>query len=539
MDTLPVALRRVRRRLTVQQWIGFIAKATFLASALACVWLFLTKLFPMLGDPVPIFFGLTAAGVLAASVLAILRRPSLVRAALEADERLTLHERLTSSYELAGSEGPMVDALHRDARAYLQRVNIERAFPYLVPRYGRWLVVPLLVFGLANMLLPEFDLLGHREREAEARARAQAVRVKADRLKFAVRPLKQLSDDKSAALAEAAGAVERVAERMEAQEINEKQALAKLTNLSKELVKQREQMRMDNPVPKLAGDTAKLGMTRDIANDIQRGKFEDAANKTRKLLDKMKRDDMDRHEREKLADELKELSEMLGGKESKMGRMLAEAAESLDAGSLKNAVQSMSMMELSLDELASVLEQLGRLDLALAELADWQRSMLGPSEFCRFCGMPLKPCGIAGCKGCRPGHCCFGMCSSCYAGIGGMWAEGEGGIGGGMGFAGHGRGGMTGELPDVNVGFTPALAPGAMTKGKLLANILQRSAPDEDAEATVDYVRGAFVQIRQEAEQALTKEEIPPGSKEFVRQYFGSIEPDDRAQLNSDTATSP
>jgi len=533
MDKLLVALRQLRWRLSIQQWIRFVAAASFISSTTACVWLFLTKLFPMLGDPVPVFFGMFALGVAAATVMAVLRRPGLVRTALETDDRLALDERLTSSYELADAEGAMVEALHRDARAYLDRLNMRKAFPYGVPRHARWLVVPLLAFGLAHMLMPELDLLGHREREAEAYAREQAVRVRAEKLRKAVRPLEKLSGENVADLLEAATSVERIAESMESREINEKQALAKLTNLANELMKQREQLQESTPVPKLAGDMSKLGMTREMANDIQNGRFGDAAQKAKELAEKMKKGGIDEKKSKRLADELKTLSEMLGGKESQVGQALADAASSLATGDLESALQAMNAMELSLEDLASVLEQLEMLNLALGDLARWRQDMLGPSEFCRICGMPLKPCDISHCPGgcCGPGCSCFGMCKRCYAGIGGMWAEGLGGIGGGMGARGRGRGGLTGELPEVSPAFKPTVAPGPLTKGKVLADILQKSAPDEDVETTLDYVSGAFIQVRQEAEQALTKEQIPPGSKEFVRQYFGSLEPEDRAQL--------
>ncbi len=93
-----------------------------------------------------------------------------------------------------------------------------------------------------------------------------------------------------------------------------------------------------------------------------------------------------------------------------------------------------------------------------------------------------------------------------------------------MGKAGQGRGGHVGELPDVNVGFKPTVLPGAMTRGKILASILQKGAPEEGAESTVEYLSGVFEDAVQEAEEALTKEEIPPGSKELVRAWFGSLE---------------
>jgi hypothetical protein len=65
-----------------------------------------------------------------------------------------------------------------------------------------------------------------------------------------------------------------------------------------------------------------------------------------------------------------------------------------------------------------------------------------------------------------------------------------------------------------------------MTPGKVLSSIMKHSAPDEDQEATAEYVSETIIEVQQAAEEALTKEEIPQGSKEFVRQYFGSLEPE-------------
>ena len=92
--------------------------------------------------------------------------------------------------------------------------------------------------------------------------------------------------------------------------------------------------------------------------------------------------------------------------------------------------------------------------------------------------------------------------------------------------AGRGAGNRLGEIPDVEVGLNPTLAKGPLTKGKMLMDILQRTAPETGEEPTAEYIAGAFVEMRQEAERALTQEEIPQGSKEFVRQYFGSLEPE-------------
>lgn len=163
---------------------------------------------------------------------------------------------------------------------------------------------------------------------------------------------------------------------------------------------------------------------------------------------------------------------------------------------------------------------------------------MGPSEFCRSCGEKLKPCktGDKNCKGCGQGYQCSGSCSSCNGsgwckngkqGIGGNWMAGQGGKGsGGMGKRGTGQGGQVGDLPDPNDSFVPSVAQGEVTKGKFLADMIQRTAPDtENVESKAEFISGVVSEAQQEAEQAITREEIPLGSREFVRQYFGSIDP--------------
>ena len=116
-------------------------------------------------------------------------------------------------------------------------------------------------------------------------------------------------------------------------------------------------------------------------------------------------------------------------------------------------------------------------------------------------------------------------------GIGGNWQEGDSSFaGGGMGSHGRGRGGQIGDLPDANGNFTPSLLPGQMQQGPMLATVNQLTKPDDHAEASLDYLPGQMVQVQQEAEQALAQEQIPPGAKEFVRQYFGTLDQQQAAQ---------
>jgi hypothetical protein len=107
----------------------------------------------------------------------------------------------------------------------------------------------------------------------------------------------------------------------------------------------------------------------------------------------------------------------------------------------------------------------------------------------------------------------------------------------GMGGPGEGKGGSIGELPDMDAGLTPTTLPGEMTRGKLLTSVMERTSPEADAESTIAAANKMVLEAEQEAEQALAKEEIPPGSREWVRQYFGSFEPESNVDGGSSSGS--
>lgn len=535
-----VMLRKLRWLLGVQQWIESVAVGLFVSGCACCAWLLLVRLFPLLdGGLLPYWLSLGVGG-LAASGWAVYRRPTLLATALEADGRAGLQERLTSSLQLASVEGAMFEALHADARRRLRDVKVAKAFQLRLPQRLRLLWVPVLLFGVGYVFLPEFDLFGYQERQVAASVEKEARRVKAERLKSAVRPLKQQDEGVPLkGLAETAMEIERVAEELAAGNLTEKQALAKMSDLSDELRKRREELQPESAMERLAAEAGGLSEAKKLANNLLNGDFKAAAQSVRELQKKAKEGKLSEEEREKLAQDLEKLSDALKGEDGKQNSMLSEAlaqaAADLKSGTL--GAQGREEGALSLEDAASILAQMDQTSVAMADIGEWQSEMLGGSEFCRSCGTKLKACKKGGdCAGCGPGYACYGLCGECAGGWGqcaglagrGEWRPGDSSqFGNGMGGPGRGRGSSTGPLPDVEDDFVPTMLPGEISKGKFLASITQRVAPDEeDAEATVSFIAGVVAEAEQEAEQALTKEEIPPGSREFVRQYFGSLEPE-------------
>ena len=81
-----------------------------------------------------------------------------------------------------------------------------------------------------------------------------------------------------------------------------------------------------------------------------------------------------------------------------------------------------------------------------------------------------------------------------------------------------------GELPDPNVDFEPSKIKGMQDKAKPLGLFFTRGAGKKGKSKVkaVEVVR----EFRQAAEDALTKERIPAGYKNYIRQYFNTIEPE-------------
>lgn len=525
MDILQAKLVRLRRRLIAQRWVESVIGGVVVAAAVACGWLVVTRLFPTLGDPLPVTWALLALGTLGGSIQAYRRRPTLVQTALAADRRLGLRERLTSSLELAEADGPMIEALHRDARRHLEGVDLTSQFPWKTSKAMKWAYVPILAFGVGYLFLPEFDLLGAKEREAEAKAKAEAVHIQAQRLEQAVKPLAEAEEMAKANLDDLQGEIAKLAEDLKAQKITEKQALARLSDLSQELEKRMNTLQENAPLPKMMESLRQVNAESELGKAVQSGDFSKAAMEAKALKEKLESGTLSEEEKKKIAKELKSLADQMKSSDGELSKALAqalsEAAAGMESGDMSKAMEALDNAELSAADMQALAQQLQAMQGVQASLAQWQQGMMGPSQYCRQCGAKLKECkNGANCTGCGAGHSCSGTCGSCAGN----------GVGPGMGGPGRGAGGQVGNLPNPNVAFQPTKLQGGMTKGKILAGIMQKTTPDQDAQPTQDYVVKTFESVQQEAEQALTKEEIPPGAKEYVRQYFGNLEPEEAQQ---------
>lgn len=539
MSPLHVQLNQVRKRIWAQAGVACLSTALLWTASLACVWLILCRLFPVVPYTLEGAALIVFVGVCVALWLAWRQRPDMRTAALAADERLGLRERLTSSLELMDHHHPMVEAVHKDALKHLGLLEARRDFPLFPTRRTKLAIVPILLFGVGYVLLPEFDLFGYQERALEAKVQAADRQKKAERLDKVAKSIKAPEKMPLNGLDAKAVELESLSEQLKEGKISEKQALAKVQDLRESIQQEKKALESKSELNKSLGKTADSPLTKGLAKDFQQGNMGDAKKKLAELQKKMEAGKLSLEEKNKLSTELKEMAKELGKPGSTemdqaLAAALAKAAAALDSNSPDGMKEAANALELSAREMESVMTQLAQLDAAMASMKNFEKSMMGKSAFCRSCGAKLGKCELgAKCQGTCEGKDCSGQCGSgqCSGSGNGKAATfqkglalGGNGKGSGMKGPGQGQGGQVGELPDVNVSLTPTMLPGQVQEGKMLASIMQKTAPETDANSNVEVISGAVVQAQQDAEEALTREEIPRGSEEFVRQYFGTLE---------------
>jgi chemotaxis protein histidine kinase CheA len=120
--------------------------------------------------PAELCGGLAVAGVAAAGVWAMFRRPTPMQAAIAIDRQLGLKEKFSTALQFRDNPDPFAAAAVRDAEATADNVTLSKQFPLHFPRAGSVAIVAAVVLGAALLWWPQLDLLGR-----QARARQLAV----------------------------------------------------------------------------------------------------------------------------------------------------------------------------------------------------------------------------------------------------------------------------------------------------------------------------------------------------------------------------
>jgi hypothetical protein len=433
--------------------------------------------------------GLVAAALVVAVAAALLIPVDPVAIAKRYDDKAGTHDLLSSSLELADTADPFVAAVHEDAcaRAGAGGPGIAEVYPMEVPREARWLPYPALGCAAALLFLL-FTSSRPPERVVPPEVAAARMRT-ADALQDLRKKLEK--DQLSDADAERLRQLKQLEEMLKNLQVDRKDVLAELAKIASQLDKQRQELEAQKlQAEKNASRLAKGEDLKDAKRDMDGGKFREAANKVerkiaelQKQIDEAKKKGADKLEIEQMEKKLKELKQLL--------------AELMDLDALGK--------QLGLE--MEVLEELDRIEGELGELGEFDGEEFDNVQL----GKPRKR---------QPGE---------------EEQEGERQL---FAFPSNeaGRGHVKKVLGEAQRALTEKQEEEAkLREGKGKSAFGQVKTANDRSKSQLAY-KDAALAAKQAAEDAIYRQNIPAGYRNYLRSYFDVMQPDDRAAAEAESA---
>ncbi len=424
-----------------------------------------------------------AAGPSLAAIVVGLAAPLPQRAAaLLADNRLDLRERLTTALDLAGDDSDLAQAQRRDAARAAAEAHPTAAVPLALPPRARW-AMPLGALALALALLPAVPIPRGTPPQQDA-----AQGKKDEKAEEEKRPL--LAKDQPARPTEAAP-FPRAQEKREPRRAlgardpkGDLSAVFRDTQVASRRPDFHSFLKEGDERLKLLGNPQALP---DLSSDFTQSRYQVMI---RQLQQQLKGAQLRGLSWEDIQRLLQELGEM--GRRSGDPNLADEMGEDMAGSEGTPADRAMSVLA-----------------RALGRLRDRQERGQG--------GKDLRPASPG--RGGLPGN----------AGEEGQGEEmpGEGGEDGsrqgplpGKGRSPQTRGAMTPRLPGAKL---DSMLPGQLREGRKEGYDTNLSGPGARNASQLPYL-DVFSQYRKQMEEALSKEPIPFDYREQVREYFQALE---------------
>jgi hypothetical protein len=171
MSRLDRHVAMVQNKLALGRFIHALAWASLVYAVLFWVAVVVDRVFRVRPPHYVIWiYAGAGAGVLAALVYAVLRRPTRLEAAVAIDERLALKEKFSTALYARPLNDPFAQAAVKDAERTADNVSLHRRFPLEFPREGLGTFAVALLVVITMAFLPKMDLFG---KEAQRVAKAE------------------------------------------------------------------------------------------------------------------------------------------------------------------------------------------------------------------------------------------------------------------------------------------------------------------------------------------------------------------------------
>lgn len=469
----------------------------------------------------------TLALVPAAALLVALllnRRPSREDTARLVDARAQTKDLFLTHALIETAPGDYRPLVLHEAEARAPRIAPAQVAPFqLWPRAS----FPVAALGLlaAMLLLPQWDPFRKEEQRQQQAKREEALRdtVKAVVARKEVLRDKELESELTEPVEQAVEELKRTLGEMKPtdQRGNLRQLGEEQKTLG-EMWRQASDKRLKNladqkGLPQTFGQ-AKNQKAEDWKKDLEAGKTEALSQELNDLKDLAERmaETSDPAQRDALKDEMAERLQNLSD------FMKREASSPAMDAALKRAMEQLALSEspkLTADALEALQESLELSRMELEELAQSLRDLQTLEEALKTIQMAKKANELEPLDGEACGECeGLGDYAKLYEEL-----MARAGAGGGMGGPGQGEGGVAPEDPNQEEGYNPEHAPTVMQPGKVLMEWKSKEVSNP-GEAKREYEQ-AIRQVRQEASEAILREEVPPGYRDTIQKYFDTIAP--------------
>ncbi len=518
-------ITKVSRRLFWQTVLDTLVWCWTWALVVAVGW-FLAQPF-VLEEPKPwlrwaVTGGLLGVGSVLALILAFVRAPSRLAAALSLDERFGLKERVTTSLTLAPEQAgsSAAQALLADVNQRLGQLDVGERFPIGVSRSA--VLVPAMAMLLACVAFLYDPMRGQATASAnddkKPAPNAAAVDQKMKELVRKKDEKKPATKNKSEELEQLEAKLEEIANRPRSTKEQLRDRIKEMTALEDQMKKHEKELAEKNQSLKQAmrqldklsdKEAEREGPGKDLEKAIKEGDFDKAKDELEHLAKKMAENELTEKEKMQLAKQIQKLEEKLKNiaegkeKEEELKKLAREGK--LDAETLKRELAELKKDTQKLKELADLAQKLGQCKECLNK-GDTQAAAKGLQE----AGQKLQKMGLdeQDMKDLQEQLKKLGECKECAANGGMQRADKPGG-----------KRPVDPESPFKSydsrnkVDFDP--------KGK---KIFDGYAPGENfKKRSTAEIAGEIQQASQEAPEAIEQQRIPKAARDMAKDYFRNL----------------
>jgi hypothetical protein len=315
-----------------QVWL-FLLKATAMGLLAGSIAGLLLSVIRWLGAPVAIevVIASLAAAPVVGLVVGVLCRPGWHAAARAVDQCYELKDRSSTALAFAAKPTPTVfhELQVEDAAQHLSGIDPARVVPLRVPRIVPLALAVLTVAVLGLMISP----LGSSNVQAGPAQPIPEIVAEADRIAERLQAFEELAkQEQNPELDKLVKELKQLVEEMKQPGVDEREALAKLSEMQAALAAEQAQYNtglVDGQLQALGEAMTAAEATEGAGKALQEGKYDKAAQE----LEKLEEPPTDRKEAKALEEKLKQVSKQMGDVGlGQMGDAVAEMAEGVKGG---------------------------------------------------------------------------------------------------------------------------------------------------------------------------------------------------------------